>query len=340
METRNPTIHIKKLTDELVEFDLKGTDLSVANALRRVMMAEVPSMAIDLVNIYENSTALHDEFIAHRLGLVPIRWKPQNSGDVLHDSRGDNNGFPFYWEDTGKDANPINEGFAAEGFDANTCLRLTLDVYNSNEDPAGDSMLVTSADLEIDWAGQAGERGECPFEVAHFSHALDKERAPADMGILIVKLGPGQRLTVSCIARLGIGKIHAKFNPCCTVAMSHEPIVRLNRDLLEDPRITVKKKKDFVRFCPQGVFSFDEDSKQIILEDASKGERAGSGVGTHTSLLVASDFPLCGHSLLSPLTPSPPHTPHAPPPSPHCCSEQHRGDPQAGRNHSQGNGLP
>jgi len=271
MEERNPVITIQKLTDELVEFELSGTDLSVANGLRRAMLAEVPTMAIDLVNIYENSTALHDEFIAHRLGLIPIRWKGQKIGDQLHDKRGDAGGYPFYWEDTGKDPNPVNDAFAEEGFDANTCIRLTLDRYNDNDDPAGDSMLVTSADLEIDWSYGA-ERGECPFEVAHFSHALDKERAPADMGILLVKLGPQQRITVSCIARLGIGKIHAKFNPCCTVAMSQEPFVTLNHDLLESPKIKASFKKTFVKYCPVGVFSFDEDSEQIILEDSSKGE--------------------------------------------------------------------
>jgi len=276
LEARKPLIRETSLTEEAIEFELSNTDLSMANGLRRVLMAEVPTMAIDLVNIYENSSALHDEFIAHRLGLIPLRWKPARAGDPLHDPTGEGGGYPFYWEDTGRDMNSGEKQFEREGYDANTCIRLTLDVTNDCQDPAGDSILVTSADMEIDW--RSADR-ECPFEVAHFSHDADKARARGDAGILIVKLGPMQRLTVSCIARLGIGKIHAKFNPCCTVAMSQEPVIRLNRDLLDNPKIKEKQKKDFVKYCGLGVFRYDAESKQIILEDASKGAWQWGGGG-------------------------------------------------------------
>ena len=46
--------------------------LSIANGLRRILIAETPTLAIDLVDMEENTGVLHDEFLSHRIGLLPI----------------------------------------------------------------------------------------------------------------------------------------------------------------------------------------------------------------------------------------------------------------------------
>ena len=71
-ERRNPTITNLSLTGDTCTFTLTKTDASVANTLRRVMIAEVPTMAIDKVEFLQNTTVLHDDFLAHRLGMIPL----------------------------------------------------------------------------------------------------------------------------------------------------------------------------------------------------------------------------------------------------------------------------
>lgn len=45
---------------------------SLANAIRR-SISEVPTLAIEDVEIYKNDSAIYDEMLAHRLGLVPLK---------------------------------------------------------------------------------------------------------------------------------------------------------------------------------------------------------------------------------------------------------------------------
>ena len=47
-------------------------EVSLANAIRR-SVSEIEVVAIDEVEIYQNDSALYDEFLAHRLGLVPLK---------------------------------------------------------------------------------------------------------------------------------------------------------------------------------------------------------------------------------------------------------------------------
>ena len=57
---------------EKLSFMLKDSTAAYANTLRRTMMDEVPTMAIEDVEITKNSSVLYDELIAHRLGLLPL----------------------------------------------------------------------------------------------------------------------------------------------------------------------------------------------------------------------------------------------------------------------------
>lgn len=65
-------IDIKKLDSEEIVFDLAGAEPPLANALRRIMIAEIPTIAIEKVTIWQNTSIIPDENLAHRLGLIPL----------------------------------------------------------------------------------------------------------------------------------------------------------------------------------------------------------------------------------------------------------------------------
>jgi len=67
-----PYVSNLEFKKDSLTFVLGDTDTAMANSLRRVMMAEVPTMAIDLVEIEQNTSPLHDEYLSHRLGLIPL----------------------------------------------------------------------------------------------------------------------------------------------------------------------------------------------------------------------------------------------------------------------------
>lgn len=59
-----------------IKFTVEGIMTSFANALRRIMISEVPVLAIDWINMRENSSVIFDEMIAHRMGLLPLKFNP------------------------------------------------------------------------------------------------------------------------------------------------------------------------------------------------------------------------------------------------------------------------
>jgi DNA-directed RNA polymerase subunit D len=59
--------------DDKITIKFNNVPRQYVNALRRLSISEVPTFAIDDVVILENSSVMHDEAVAHRLGLIPLR---------------------------------------------------------------------------------------------------------------------------------------------------------------------------------------------------------------------------------------------------------------------------
>jgi DNA-directed RNA polymerase alpha subunit len=62
-------------------FDIHDIDLAIVNGMRRIIMTDIPNLGAigeklekeePTVSVITNTGALHDEFIIHRIGLIPI----------------------------------------------------------------------------------------------------------------------------------------------------------------------------------------------------------------------------------------------------------------------------
>jgi len=76
-------IAFSRLDERVAKFTLSGVSTSFVNMLRRAMISEVPTLAIEDVRIYDNTSVLFDEMLTHRLGLIPLRtdlkrYKPRS----------------------------------------------------------------------------------------------------------------------------------------------------------------------------------------------------------------------------------------------------------------------
>jgi DNA-directed RNA polymerase II subunit RPB3 len=220
---KNPTIEIKDLKKDSIQFLLKDCDFSLANALRRIIIAEIPTMAIDIVEITENTSAINDEFLSHRLGLVPLL--SQGADKFKYTSECDCVGTRC----------------------PNCTVELKLNVKCTQEQQE-----VTSNDLHVIIPG--ADASVRPI------YAEDSDGTAASP-ILLAKLRKGQEIDLVAFAKKGVGKEHAKWSPACAVTYKNEPIVELRQEPLE--KLNDVQKKEFVASCPSKVYRFDESTKRV-----------------------------------------------------------------------------
>ncbi|KAG1660900.1 hypothetical protein FOA52_015942 [Chlamydomonas sp. UWO 241] len=223
---RDFTIKVNKLDDEVMEFDMIGCDPAVANALRRILIAEIPTVAIEHVFMINNTSLIQDEVLAHRLGLLPLRVDPA----LLE------------YKTSGEAASEKN------------CLVFKLDVSCKR---AGDKITnekVTSGQLE--WLPLGSEiPDETGTRFAAGQAHLSGPTAPTLVhdDILLAKLRPGQCVVLEAHCVKGCGKEHAKWSPVATAWYRMLPEVCLLKDAAD---IDVDLVDELVSACP-GLFVRD-----------------------------------------------------------------------------------
>lgn len=194
VQHNSPVVTITDLTKEHFKMTLEHTNLSMANALRRIMIAEVPTIAIDWLQFEENSSVLPDEFIAHRIGLIPLK----SEADVgrMVDTRDC---------DCPEFCNKCSVKFTLDEVatqDATfNCTTKHLKTDSTTCKPAAGEYHSQS---DMNYGGYSG---------------IDEQNQDE---ILLCKLRKDQHIKFNAYAKKGIGKEHAKWIPAI-VAFEYDP---------------------------------------------------------------------------------------------------------------------
>ncbi|MDZ7688187.1 MAG: DNA-directed RNA polymerase subunit D [Halobacteriales archaeon] len=65
-------VELVELGERETEFVVRGVTPAFANGVRRAIVGDVPTLAVDTVDFYENTSVMFDEVLALRIGLVPL----------------------------------------------------------------------------------------------------------------------------------------------------------------------------------------------------------------------------------------------------------------------------
>lgn len=253
-------------------FSLVGVDASIANAFRRILIAEVPCLAIEDVFMFCNTSIIQDEVLAHRIGLIPLtggeeglnwmRWfrKPPPKDDYAALAA---------WEEEGRDE---SESVPS---DYNTVV-MTLNVecrWATKEQDGRDGKALAKqgvTDPELRYENSNVYARDFVFEPQgqqeQFFSGENRIR-PTNPDILIAKLRPGQKLHLRCHCVKGVGADHAKFSPVATASYRLLPTIEIKSPILGNDA------KKFKRCFPRGVIELEDTedgNKRAVVKDTMK----------------------------------------------------------------------
>jgi DNA-directed RNA polymerase I and III subunit RPAC1 len=257
-KTFNVTFHKHSPND--TTFSLTSCDTSIANAFRRILLAEIPTFAIEDVFIYMNTSIIQDEVLAHRLGLIPLCGNREGLRSMK-----------WYSKPTDEDPGSGNPT------DYNT-LALRLEVECTWQEGGLQRAVAGETDPDKLYINHNVYARDLIFRPTGRQFDLFPKLENGEDGIrstnpdiLIAKMRPGQKINLSMHAVKGIGQDHAKFSPVATASYRLMPTIDITQ-----PIVGADAKK-FARCFPRGVIRLDtvtaEDVQNHPELEGNEGER-------------------------------------------------------------------
>ncbi|KAJ8523126.1 hypothetical protein ONZ45_g409 [Pleurotus djamor] len=190
------------------------------------MIAEVPTICIESVYVWNNTSVIVDEILAQRIGMIPLNADPA------------------------PDEQPT---------DRNT-LVFKLNVA-CTRNPKAPKDAKEPAELYINHEVLSGQMTWEPVgeQLDVFSNC---HPAPTNSNIVLTKLRPGQEVTMELHAVKGVGKDHAKFSPVATASYRLLPYIQLNADKPVPPYLAKKFQSCF----SPGVIRIDPRTNAVSID--------------------------------------------------------------------------
>ncbi|KAK7520301.1 RNA polymerase Rpb3/RpoA insert domain-containing protein [Phyllosticta citriasiana] len=200
------------------QFSLVGIDTAVANAFRRIMISEIPTIAIEDVYVMRNTSIIQDEVLAHRMGLIPLKGNPEAIKQMK-----------WYKKKT-----PGTDEEDDQRTDYNTVV-LELDVA-CEWHPDGKNMArkgeTDPKKIFINSSVYAHQIKFLPHGKQVQLFADENAIQPAYPDILIAKLRPNQSISLSMHCVKGIGADHTKFSPVATATYRLLPHIEITKPII------------------------------------------------------------------------------------------------------------
>ncbi|KAH8088639.1 DNA-directed 5'-3' RNA polymerase [Aureococcus anophagefferens] len=235
--SRVPQVSVRDLEENTMCFEVRDTDCSTANSLRRVMVGEVVSMAIDLVTFEENTSVVNDEIIAHRLGLVPIKYTYKPDKTRLREDMG-----------------PSEAAAMSSDRDIRRRFRHTRDCdCDSHCD-----FCAATLKLHVSFDDRAKDLPE---------HEKNNPLTVTTLDLVSDDPDVAPELKLTCIAKLGCGKEHAKWIPVSKFVF--RPVPEVTWDDAAVAELAPTLRDAIIQVCPAGVLGYadDRDRSKIEVKD-------------------------------------------------------------------------
>ena len=199
------TIELIRKTEKDIILLIKNVPVYIVNSIRRAAISDVPTLAIEKVYVFENTSVMNDQLLAHRIGLIPLKT-------------------------------PLGKYKARDECDCEGgCPNCT--VYLSLKAEAKDGEYIVKAKDII---------------------SNDPDVYPLYPDIEIVKLGKGQKIELSLVARLGKGREHAKWSPVTVAVVRGEPVININSE-------RCNLCGECIKNCPKRILKINDN--RVIIAD-------------------------------------------------------------------------